>query len=250
MKKEEVYKSLVRGGGKHLYNPPFPPMLKKMDCNFSLKHYLGALELACEKGYRFFTFSDYESSKSSNAKTIFMRHDIDSDIEHIVNDFASIEHGLGIRATYFFRLTGNYNLFSPKNYRILKNLTTNGHEIGYHYDFEVFDMANPEKANEQFLASVALLELFLDREIVSAVPHLPVRTNGFVLPKELCDCTNIRFQPYSDVFFKEMKYISDSRATWKEGCMCGFIRRKVQKLHILTHPFWWYKESPIEIYSG
>lgn len=45
---------------------------------------------------------------------------------------------------------------------------------------------------------------------------------------------------YNKKYFKEFKYISDSRMEWKEGCICQVIREnKYKKLHILTHPLSW-----------
>ena len=49
---------------------------------------------------------------------------------------------------------------------------------------------------------------------------------------------------YEKRFFKDFKYLSDSRRQWREGCICNKIDvNKYDKLHILIHPFWWVKEN-------
>ena len=50
---------------------------------------------------------------------------------------------------------------------------------------------------------------------------------------------------YSQVFFKEFKYISDSRHAWREDAEGIISSREYRMLHVLTHPFWYteYIES-------
>ena len=51
-----------------------------------------------------------------------------------------------------------------------------------------------------------------------------------------------------------MKYISDSgivplsgQGRWREGCMCKHIN-KHNKMQVLIHPIFWYKENNLENY--
>lgn len=48
---------------------------------------------------------------------------------------------------------------------------------------------------------------------------------------------------YSKEFLHEFKYLSDSRMHWREDVL-GIIKAEVyDKLHILTHPFWYSEEK-------
>jgi hypothetical protein len=41
---------------------------------------------------------------------------------------------------------------------------------------------------------------------------------------------------YEKKFFRDLKYISDSRRTWKEGCVCKKLNPEIYpKLHLLIH---------------
>lgn len=44
---------------------------------------------------------------------------------------------------------------------------------------------------------------------------------------------------YSKTFFSDFKYLSDSRMHWREDVMDIICEKKFDKLHILTHPFWY-----------
>ncbi|GAI53512.1 unnamed protein product, partial [marine sediment metagenome] len=47
---------------------------------------------------------------------------------------------------------------------------------------------------------------------------------------------------YDAKFTKDMKYISDSRGGWQEGCLCKLLG-KYSKIQCLTHPYWWYENK-------
>lgn len=48
---------------------------------------------------------------------------------------------------------------------------------------------------------------------------------------------------YNTVFFRDFKYLSDSRRTWREPVE-DIIRKSLYKrLQILVHPFWYYDKE-------
>ena len=79
-----------------------------------------------EQGYNFITFSDF-LSKGGRKKFVILRHDVERHYPNALK-FAEIQHDLGIRATYFFRMSKHYNE------DVIKRITSLGHETGYHYD--------------------------------------------------------------------------------------------------------------------
>jgi hypothetical protein len=44
---------------------------------------------------------------------------------------------------------------------------------------------------------------------------------------------------YSQLFFREFKYISDSHHTWREDAEGIVSSEEYRMLHVLTHPFWY-----------
>lgn len=73
-------------------------------------------------------------ASASNDKTIILRHDVDKLPENSLR-FAQIQHELGIRGSYYFRMV-------PESFDtdIIKQIANLGHEIGYHY--EDIDLVN------------------------------------------------------------------------------------------------------------
>lgn len=217
-------------------------------CSFNLSHYRYCLESAQKQGYEFLTMSDYASRhhqlKNSPAKIILLRHDIDHNLALALN-FAALEHSLGIKATYFVRLHGKYSITSLENYRVLRQLLHDGHEIGLHHDCDFATLVN-ENPDTFFHRDKAVLEAVMNQKIKGVSSHEPGKSVFLVTDADLSRL-GLQYQAYSDLFLKEMKYISDSSSRWREGCMCNHLGKQT-KLCILTHPIWWFDKSPLENY--
>lgn len=95
--------------------------------DFTLHSYKSLISKLKDEKYIFFTFEEYCLGKASG-KFILLRHDVDL---RAVNSFsvAKIEHELGIRSTYYFRVVPESN--QPE---IIQQIAALGHEIGYHYE--------------------------------------------------------------------------------------------------------------------
>ncbi|MCH8288969.1 MAG: hypothetical protein IID12_07680 [Candidatus Marinimicrobia bacterium] len=213
------------------------------NCNFSHAHYKACLQNALENGYEFLKMNDVEV-KRNKEKTIVMRHDEDLSLP-AMHYLAEIEGELGINSTYFVRLHAkNYNLLSYDSYTSLHEIIKMGHEIGFHYELH----CHPElssREEEIFTNSKSLLESILGIEITGMSYHEPSRSMKSDEKRPLPP--GIEYEAYEDKFMKNHKYISDSSAHWREGCMCRHINKE-DNLYILTHGFWWFKESPAENY--
>ena len=48
---------------------------------------------------------------------------------------------------------------------------------------------------------------------------------------------------YGQVFFRDFKYLSDSRRNWREPVLDIVRSGEYDKLHILTHAFWYGDEE-------
>jgi hypothetical protein len=215
-----------------------------MDCNFSLKHYNETLALAKEKGYTFSRMRDYDKN-IDNSKVIFLRHDVDIQIENALN-MAIIEAKLGISATYFFRIHAQYNLLSLKNYEIMQKILELGHEIGLHHEVDFAKLVNKDEKNMLRMVK-KVFELITEQKVKGLTHHEPCRSSKLVNDDNLKEF-DFEYEGYSPKFIKNLKYISDSSCRWREGCMCEFIKKGVPKLYILIHPIWWFDKSPIQNY--
>lgn len=209
-----------------------------MECNFTYKHFKGAINLAKSLGFEFYSMHDFLKEKPKN-KFIVMRHDVDLSLKHALA-MAKAEKSLGINSTYFIRTDGIFSPFDGKNRKIIGEIAKLGHEIGYHYEIGS-SIINFKK---DFLKQKRKFESVLQQKIFGAALHKTKKSNdkssanklNFVEPflSEL----DLEYDAYSDIFLKGMKYISDSGYRWREGCMCNHIKKE-KRLCILTHPIWW-----------
>lgn len=210
---------------------------------FSFAHYRGIIERAQELGYILSTFDEHESVTSP--RLLLMRHDIDLSLENCLH-FARIEHELGVCATYFVRVHARlYNPFEYKSYRMLQEIASLGHELGLHYE-PGFALAVGEDYEQMVRREKAILEAILDHPITSASAHLPGKT-GTTVNDTNKESFGIRYEAYSPHFMKDFKYLSDSKGSWREGCLCQHLG-SYDRLCALTHGWWWFEKSPVENY--
>ena len=111
--------------------------------DFTLKIYRHLLEAILQADYCFFTFEEYCNQKASR-KYIILRHDVDLKANSSV-ETAKIEHDLGIKASYFFRIVSQSN--QPDKIKAIADL---GHEIGYHYEDLSLFKGDIEKSIQHF----------------------------------------------------------------------------------------------------
>lgn len=214
------------------------------DCNFTQHHYESCLSQAKKKGYEFFSLKEFPEGIKKD-KVIFMRHDVDFD-PRLALQLAKIEKKVGVKSTFFFRVNAPYNLFSIKNYQILKEIQSFGHEIGLHFDAD-FGQLFGESQEDMLIRSKQVVEGIIGEKVEGICPHEPSRSST-KLSDDMMKKLGFSYEAYSPSIMDKTKYISDSSCRWREGCMCNFIKKEVPKLYILTHPVWWFNRSPIENY--
>ena len=81
---------------------------------------------------------------------------------------------------------------------------------------------------------ISLLEQIIEHPVTSVSMHRPSQNTldaNINIPNVI--------NSYSHIFFKDFKYISDSRHNWRENAEEVVSSKQYQKLHILTHPFWY-----------
>jgi hypothetical protein len=119
--------------------------------DFTFKIYMKLLKTLLRQGFSFTTLNNLSNCP---AKTIILRHDVEAHYNHALQ-FAQIQHSLGIKGSYYFRL---FNVVG--NEVVIKQIAAMGHEIGYHYDDLSECHGNYQKAIKRFETNLNYLRQF------------------------------------------------------------------------------------------
>ena len=203
---------------------------------FTYNSYIQMISLLRESGY---CISDYDNWKSVKHPVI-LRHDIDTSIESALQ-MAEIEAENNIQSTYFVLLSSDlYNVLSANNAKKIFEIRKLGHEVGLHFDEAQYpsDYGNVDAIKRDIIGEIKLISDIMGDSISKFSYHRP--------SKEIL-AANISIpgviNSYGDVFFQEFKYLSDSRHRWREPVEEIIEEKKFDKLHILTHAFWYENEN-------
>jgi len=140
--------------------PDYKDMSKIQNPDFTQKTYKQLLEYLIELGYSFLTFEEYCLTKPEG-KLIILRHDVDKKPGRSL-DLARIEHQLGIKASYYFRIVPESN--QPE---FIKAIAQLGHEIGYHYEDLSLSKGDRKKAYELYRSNLAYFRNFYPVKTIS-----------------------------------------------------------------------------------
>lgn len=169
---------------------------------------------------------------------LLIRHDIDFSVEFAYK-LAIFESGLGIKSTFFFMLTSNmYNLLSSENRMLVNQIIDLGHKVSIHFDPTAYQDLEEFKFEKHLFEHVFQVEV----DIVSVHRPGPFLDNRNM---PLCGIP----QTYSDPYFSEMFYLSDSGGRDIRPLISAYLANgRSQGLQLLTHPVWWIApgKSPTE----
>lgn len=171
---------------------------------------------------------------------MIFRHDIDTDLGKAVR-LAELEAELGISSTYFVLLTSDfYNVYSRRSYEALQKILRCGHELGLHFDETRYDGIAGDRDGmvRQIQREARLLQDAVGAEISTVSMHMPSRQT-LDMDLQIPGMVN----SYGKTFFHEFKYLSDSARRWREPVLDYIRDRQYDKLHILTHAFWYNDEE-------
>lgn len=198
--------------------------------DFTYKWYINLIDLLKKKSYQFTNYIDY---KTINKPVIF-RHDVDNSIEKALQ-IAKIENGNDIKSTFFVLLSSNfYNIFSKKSNALLREIKSLGHIIGLHFDEKAYEINSKEELEQYVEYERNVLEGVLEIDIDVVSMHRPSK---WILENDI-QFENV-INSYSKEFLHQFKYLSDSRMHWREDILGIIESQEYDKLHILTHPFWY-----------
>lgn len=201
---------------------------------FNYENYLRLLSLLKENKYAFAGYHNWNIKH----RCVILRHDIDNSPAKAL-ELAELEHSKGVQSTYFVLLTSDfYNVFSQRTLQCLKSIRNYGHEIGIHFDETQHEIAD---------AKEYIFLIKKEASILSEAVGVPVTTVSMHRPSEKTLEADLEIpgmiNSYGRIFFKEFKYLSDSRRRWREPVEEIIKSGQYERLHILTHAFWYSKQE-------
>jgi len=190
--------------------------------DFTISIYETLLQSLKDQHYHFQTFREFIEKPES--KVVMLRHDVDKLPENSLA-FAKIQHKLGIKGSYFFRIV-------PQSFdeKIIKEIAELGHEIGYHYEDIDFAAQNLKIKDKRKKIKVEdLYDLAIEsfqRNLETLRKIAPVTTicmhgspmgrydNRDLWKKYDYREFGIIGEPYFDVDFSQVLYLTDTGRRW------------------------------------
>ncbi len=188
--------------------------------DFTLDTWISLIDTFRYRNYKFYKVSDFITWRPVGS-TVILRHDVDSRPDRSLA-FARHLSSLGITGTFYFRITdGSYNE------HIIKDIYSQGHEIGYHYEDvdligrRYYDKTEPDILNEA-------IESFSNNlnKIRSVVPVTSICMHGSPMSRfdnrllwKYYDYHDYHIigEPYLDIDFSQVAYYTDTGRMWDGG---------------------------------
>ncbi len=175
--------------------------------DFTIETYISLLKQLISSKYKFDTFRDY--LEQSSEKAVILRHDVDLLPQNSLR-FAKIQSNLGIKGTYYFRAV-------PESWDedIIKEIEALGHEVGYHYENMDTSNGDVDKAWDDFRYHLDKLRKLV--EVKTICMHGSPRSkfdNKEIWNKYDYRSLDIIGEPYYDVNFDEVFYLTDTGRRW------------------------------------
>jgi hypothetical protein len=175
--------------------------------DFTIKKYSQLLKGLQSNDYSSVCFKDF--LKSESKKTIILRHDVDLLPKNSLR-FAKIQATMGMQGSYYFRAV-------PESWDevIIKEIANLGHEVGYHYENMDTCNGNIDRAWDDFRFHLDKLRELV--EVKTICMHGSPRSkfdNKELWGKYDYKSLGIIGEPYYDVNFDEVFYLTDTGRCW------------------------------------
>lgn len=179
--------------------------------DFTLDKYKQLLLSLKKAGYSFLTMEQLltEHQSADDNRIVCLRHDVDLKADHSLRT-AELEHELGVRAVYYFRVVPQSN--QPD---IIRKIAELGHEIGYHYeDMSICD-GDVRAAYEHFCTNLAYFRTFYPVKTICMHGAPTSRYDGRDLWKSYdYKALGLVCEPYLDLDYSRLFYLTDTGRRW------------------------------------
>jgi hypothetical protein len=187
--------------------------------DFTLTTYKELLQKSFNNGYSFQTFQGFIHQLIE--KAIILRHDVDRKPGNALV-IGKIEKEIGIKASYFFRIVKE-----SYDENIIRQIADMGHEIGYHYEnlSEISKQKRVKSKEELFELAIEDFESNLEK-FRKIYPVKTICMHGSPFSKydnkKIWDKYDYRdygiiAEPYFDIDFNEVFYITDTGRSWNNS---------------------------------
>ncbi len=186
--------------------------------DFTLEIYQTLLQELLKAKYEFVKMEDYFSMPlNPQKKYVLMRHDVDRSPLNALA-MARLESSLNIQATYYFRTIPV--TFKSKT---IKEISFLGHEIGYHYESLAIAKGDFEAAIKDFEHNLYRLRVLYPIKSIAMHGRPASKWDSRLLwEKYNYKEYGILSEPYFDLNFNKVAYITDASRSWNNG---AFNRR-------------------------
>ncbi len=194
--------------------------------NYKYVAYFEVIELFRSSGYEVCKIFDYNINWA-----LYLRHDVDLDLKYAA-EMAEEEAKKSLKSVYFIQLTSLfYNPLFKSSQIYIKRILDCGQEIGLHFNHAAY-MGDEDR---MIAIEKEVLELIIGKEIKTITIHRPreidlggpVNKNGMI-------------SLYSEKYFLDIEYMSDSYGKWTYGDPRIRIKEaKGRSFQLLTHPYIW-----------
>ena len=177
---------------------------------------------------------------------MILRHDIDYDLRKALM-ISEIEASYGVSSTFFILLTSDfYNICSKRSIRVINKIKQCGHHIGLHFDEAKYGIDDSnrdgQKLSDLIKREIGIFSDIVKEDVKVVSMHRPSAGILKLEHEGKLDLGDI-INSYAQEFFSGFKYLSDSRMKWKEDVEDVISSNKYDRLHILTHPFWYNADN-------
>jgi hypothetical protein len=174
--------------------------------------------------------------------TLILRHDIDIS-PALALQVAEIESAIGIQATYFVALHLHYNPHFPRHADAIRRIAAMGHEIGLHYDGNLYSATSSEQNLTLLDQHVQVLQEICTSPIVSIARHNPSLSTQSD-PFQKCEKYH---NAYAKSLFTDTVYISDSCGAWRaNGLRPCWQEPQPTRIYLLLHAEQWAESTAVD----
>ncbi|MEI7473901.1 MAG: hypothetical protein WCK67_03905 [bacterium] len=185
--------------------------------DFTLKKYKQFLKNIVNSYDNVLRFDDFFIRQNALNEFVIIRHDVDRKPLNALKT-AKIENELGIQTTYYFR--SKNNKFSTE---VIKEISSLGHEIGYHYENLSDENGDMESALLSFEENLNKLRGIVPVKTIAmhGKPFSKYDNRDLWKNKENHDLLLNKFEilgeVYLDIDYTNIAYINDTGRNWSSG---------------------------------
>ncbi|MCJ7448578.1 MAG: hypothetical protein MUO72_12890 [Bacteroidales bacterium] len=188
--------------------------------DFTLTSYRSLTGSLIQQGFTFQTFEEFITKPAK--RVIVLRNDVDK-LPGNSLIFAKIQHELGLRGTYYFRVVKE-----SWDEGIIKQIAGMGHEVGYHYeDLGATAQRLKGTTDKEEIVKIAIENFSKNlKRLRELAPVKTICMHGSPMSRwdsrllwEYYDYRDygIIGEPYFDVDFSSMLYLTDTGRSWRGG---------------------------------